>query len=262
MKEDIKIIFTDIDCTIFDHSKPPSRFDKHSIKELNKVQKKGIKVFLCTARPYHSLEQIKLLDLIKPDGLIVANGGLVIINNKIVYRTRMDVKEFEDFCDMALSFGANVEGIRPYDCFLIKEKDKAVTELFNTYPEEVPPVEDYHGQEVIGCTLFAYKDLDEKIKERIPSDYYYFRYHDYGVDVSCESHEKGKGVKVVLDYLNIPKENAMAIGDDLQDIAMFEEVKYAVAMGNAKEEVKNSSTHITKSVSRHGVKSILRKLII
>ena len=261
MKENIKIIFTDIDCTIFDHSSPPSKFDKHSIKELKRMQKKGIKVFLCTARPYHSLEQIRLLDLFQPDGMILANGGLVIIGEEIVYQTKMDVKDFEYLCDLALSFDANVEGIRPYDCFLIKEVDKAVIELFKTYPEEYPKVEDYHSQKVIGCTLFLYKDFDEEFKKKIPSDYYYFRYHDYGVDVANVIHAKGEGIRIVLDKLNISKENALAIGDDIQDISMFEEVKYAVAVDNAKDEVKNRATHITKSVTHHGVRDILRKLI-
>ncbi len=261
MKEDIKIVFTDIDCTIFDHSRPPSRFDKRSIRELNRIQKKGVKVFLCTARPYHSLEQIKLLDLIEPDGLIVANGGLVIVDGKIIYQTKILPNEFEWFCELALKYNANVEGIRPYDCFLIKEDDEAVKALFSTYPEEIPQVEDYHNQEVIGLTLFMHKDLDDELRPQLPKDYYYFRYHDYGVDVSNEMHEKGRGVREVLNYLGISKENAMAIGDDLQDIDMFKEVKFKVAMGNAKEEVKNSSTHITKTVTKHGVKSILRKLI-
>lgn len=261
MKEDIKIVFTDIDCTIFDHSRPPSRFDKRSIRELNRIQKKGVKVFLCTARPYHSLEQIKLLDLIHPDGLIVANGGLVIIDDKIIYQTKIEAKEFEWFCELALKYHANVEGIRPYDCFLIKEEDEAVHSLFKTYPEEIPPVEDYHNQEVIGLTLFLHRDYDEEFRPQLPKEYYYFRYHDYGVDVSNEPHEKGKGVREALKYLGISKDKAMAIGDDLQDIDMFKEVKFKVAMGNAREEVKNESTHITKTVTKHGVKSILRKLI-
>ena len=263
MKKDpnIQIIFIDIDCTLLDHTKKPSRFDISSIKYLKKLINKGMKVFLCTARPYHSVDQIKMLSLFTPTGMIYSNGGSVFIGEKIIYKTIMDQKEFEDLCALAIKYHVNVEGIREKDCFLISPADDRVTSLFTTYPENVPPVEDYHNQEVIGMTLFMHKDLDEEVRPQLPKDYYYFRYHDYGVDVSNEIHEKGKGVRVTLEYLGISKDNAMAIGDDLQDIDMFKEVKYAVAMGNAKEEVKNSSTHITKTVTEHGVKSILRKLI-
>ena len=257
---DIKIVFTDIDCTLFDHSKKPSRFDKVSIRYLKKLQKKGVLVFFCTARPYHSVKRIHILDLIKPDGMILANGGLILYKEEIIFEPKMDRKEFEILCELANKYHANVEGIRPYDCFLINNNTENVRELFETYPEDIPPVEDYHNQEVIGATLFATKEIDEKIKTIFPKEFYYFRYHDCGVDVASIPHVKGEGVKYVLDYLKIDKEHAVAIGDDLQDISMYKEVKYGVAMGNGKDEVKNSATHITNSVSNHGVKKILKKI--
>lgn len=261
MNSPIKIIFADIDWTLFDHSFSPSRFDKVSLRYLKKVQKKGVLVFFCTARPYHSVKRIHILDLFKPDGMILANGGLIIYKDEIIYRPLMDQKHFEDLCDLANKHEVNVEGIRPYDCFIINNNTKHVVELFETYPEDIPPIEDYHNQEVIGATLFAPKKLDEIIRPLMPKDFYYFRYHDYGVDIASIPHVKGESVKFVLAYLKISKENAAAIGDDLQDISMFSEVKYGIAMGNGKEEVKKEASHIAESVTHHGVKKILKKLM-
>ena len=259
VNKNIKIIFTDIDCTIYDHSIKPSRFDKVSISYLKKLQKKGIKIFFCTARPYHSVQRIHILDLIKPDGMILANGGLILYKNQIIYGPYMNVSEFEKLCELANEYTANVEGIRPYNCFLINNNVDSVKELFETYPEDIPPVEDYHNQRVIGATLFATKEIDGKIKEIFPKDFYYFRYHDHGVDVASIPHIKGEGIKFVLDYLKINKENAVAIGDDLQDITMYPEVKYGIAMGNGRDEVKESATHIAETVTNHGVKHILKR---
>ena len=104
----IKIIFTDIDCTIFDHSVKPSRFDYQSIKYLKKLQKKGILVFFCTARPYHSVKRIHILDLIKPDGMIVANGGLILLHDQIIYGPYMDQIEFIELCELANKYNGNV----------------------------------------------------------------------------------------------------------------------------------------------------------
>ena len=53
----------------------------------------------------------------------------------------------------------------------------------------------------------------------------------------------------------------MAIGDDIQDISMFNEVKFGIAMANGKEETIASASHVTKHISKHGVKHILNKLI-
>ena len=128
----------------------------------------------------------------------------------------------------------NLEGIREKDCFIISHNLEDMNKLFSTYAEDIPPVEDYHQQEVIGVNLFAPEKYDIEIKSYIRGAEYYFRYHPYGVDLAYIPHIKGEGVKKVLEYFHITKENAMAIGDDLQDIEMFAEVKYKVAMKNAK----------------------------
>ena len=261
MKNEIKIIFVDIDWTLLNHKYKPGRYDKSSIRALKRVQKKGIKVFICTARPYHSVEQVGFFNYFKPDGIITGNGGLIIYNNEIIYGPTMDQKEFEKLCELALSLNVNLEFIRAYDAYLIAPPNEAVYKLIETYPENIPEVMDFHNQKVISCALFAPKELDELIRPNFPKSFYYYRYHDYGVDIASYPHIKGEAVKIVLDYLKIDKEQAMAIGDDDQDISMFDYVKYGVAMGNAKENVKKSASFITKDIDHHGVRFVIKKII-
>ncbi len=256
----IKIIFSDIDWTLFDHSKHPSKFDMPSIKMLKKLQKKGVIVFLCTARPYHSVEQIKLFDLIKPDGLIAANGGIIFYKDEIIYRTKIDEKDFAKLCEVANKYKGNVQGIRPYDSFIINDNYENMSKLFKTYPEHVPPIEDYHNQDIIGAGLFITEEFDEIFKKECPFLKYYYRYHPNGVDIANEIHDKGVAVKKVLEHLGLKKEEAVAYGDDLQDITMFKEVGYSVALNNAKDEVKANANYVGKSVTKHGVKKSLKQL--
>ena len=261
MRNDIQIIFVDIDWTIFDHSNSPSKFDIPSLKALKKAQKKGIKVFISTARPYHSVSQINFFDYFQPDGMILANGGLILYKDEVLYCSDIKVKDFEHIAKVALKHNINMEGIRKYDCFLIKEVDDRVLSLFATYPEDIPLVEDYHNQETLGICLYAPSEYDEIIQKELPKDFLYFRFHDYGVDIAPLPHDKGEAVKVVLDKLSISKDNAMAIGDDIVDISMFKQVKFGVAMANGKQETIDAATHVAKHVSKHGVKRILNKLI-
>ena len=260
MNKDYKIIFVDIDWTIFDHSIRPSQFDMDSINYLSRLQKEGVKVFICTARPYHSVEQIKLLDIFKPDGMILANGGQVVIDDESIYVDGMKEEEFEKICEIALSMNLNLEGVREKDAFLIAPICKEVEYVFETYPEIVPPVLDYHHQKVLSCTIFAYKDLDEQIINKLPKDLLNFRYHDYALEITTSAHIKGEGIKRVLDLLKIKKEEAIAIGDDIVDISMFENVGVGIAMGNGKDEVKESAHIITETVTKKGVYHALRKL--
>ena len=258
----IKIIFVDIDWTILDHSSFPSVYDYESLDALKEAQKQGIKVFINTARPYHSVMQIKFFDYFQPDGMILSNGGLVIYNDEVLYASYIKIKDFESICDLAKQNNLCLEGIRLYDCFIIKEIDDAGKALFATYPEDVPPVEDYHNQKTIGICLFAPEKYDELFKNNLPDDFFYFRYHDFGVDIAPNPHDKGEAIDIVLDKLKISKENAMAIGDDIVDISMFNHVRYGVAMGNGKQEVIDNATHVAKHIQEHGVKEMLKDLVL
>ena len=260
MQNKVKIIFVDIDWTILDHSKIPAEFDLKSIKALQNCQKNGIKVFLCSARPYHSIDQVKILDLITPNGIICSNGGLIIYDSKIIYRTYIPQEEFNKLCELANKYGANVEGIRPYDCFIINENYDDIKAVHATYPEEMPKIEDYHNQDILGIGLFCKENLDEMFIEALPNLKYYFRFHPNGVDIANEIHDKGESVKFVLDYLKINKSQSASFGDDLQDMSMFEQTQYSFAMGNAKDEVKKAAKYITKHVSESGVAHALNKL--
>ena len=262
MKKDIKIIFVDIDWTIFNHSSFPSFYDFESIDALKKAQKQGVKVFINTARPYHSVEQIRLLDLFVPDGMILCNGGVILYQDKVLYSSDIEVKDFEKICDLAVKNGLNLEGVRLYDCFMIAEENEAVKALFDTYPEDMPNVEDYHNQKTVGICLFASKEYDEQFMKIIPQNFVYFRYHDYGVDIAPGPHDKGEAIKIVLDKLNISKNQAMAIGDDIVDISMFKQVKYGIAMGNGHEEVLKSADHITSHINEHGVKQVIEEFVL
>ena len=262
MKKDIKIIFVDIDWTIFNHSSFPSFYDFESIDALRKAQKQGVKIFINTARPYHSVEQIRLLDLFVPDGMILCNGGVILYEDKVLYSSNIPVKDFEKICDLAKENDLNLEGVRLYDCFMIAKENEAVRALFDTYPEDMPKVMDYHGQKTVGICLFAPKEFDDLFIANLPKDYVYFRYHDYGVDIAPAPHDKGEAIKIVLDKLNISKDYAMAIGDDTVDISMFKQVKYGVAMGNGNEEVLKNADHITSHINEHGVKQVIEEFVL
>ena len=156
-----KIIFVDIDWTILDHSHEQHVFDYESIEALKRAQKKGIKVFICTARPFHTVKLTGLLDLIEPDGLILSNGGLIVIDNKVIYEKRISNEIFEKICEVALKHDLTVEAMEPFKSFLIAPATIQVNNVFELYHDEIPPVEDYHNRNVISAILFATSGMDD-----------------------------------------------------------------------------------------------------
>ena len=63
-------------------------------------------------------------------------------------------------------------------------------------------------------------------------------------------------------YLNVSKDEVIAVGDAGNYLAMIEYAGLGVAMWNATDEVKESSIFITKSNKEDGVAYVIEKFIL
>ncbi|HLS08780.1 HAD family hydrolase, partial [Lentibacillus sp.] len=68
-------------------------------------------------------------------------------------------------------------------------------------------------------------------------------------------------LKFIADYFNVPLADTFAIGDNLNDISMFEIAGRGIAMENAEQEVKERAAFITKDHNDSGVAYALRNYI-
>lgn len=80
-------------------------------------------------------------------------------------------------------------------------------------------------------------------------------------DIANIDSNKGNAVKKLLEILKIKKEETIAIGDDVNDLSMFEQVGYKVAVSNAVDIVKEKTDEITLSNDEDGVAVFLNKLL-
>lgn len=258
MNEKIKIIFFDIDWTLYDHKN--QCFNMPSIELINSLQKRGIKIFLCTARPYHSALHLGTFELLKPDGYIVSNGGAVVVeNNKVIKSSFFKKEDMDKIYQLTVDRNLAIECVDVFDRYLLTEKTKEIDILFSSFKEIIPPFRKYDGFPALAALLFAGEEHDEYFINNLPKNIVYKRFADYGVDIVPEEREKGNAIKCVLDYYNIPKECSMAFGDDFQDISMFNNVGISICLGNGKEEVKKHATFVTEEIWNDGVKLALEK---
>ena len=80
-------------------------------------------------------------------------------------------------------------------------------------------------------------------------------------DVADINTSKGNGVKMVCKALNIDLKDTISIGDDYNDVSMFEVTGFSVAMGNANEEVKKKAKYVTLTNNEEGVAFVLENLL-
>jgi len=87
------------------------------------------------------------------------------------------------------------------------------------------------------------------------------RLGDIYCDVSDDDTNKGNAIREFCKILNIDLKDTAAIGDDCNDISMFDVVGHSVAMGNSSDEVKQYANEVTESNENDGVAVFLEKLI-
>lgn len=64
---------------------------------------------------------------------------------------------------------------------------------------------------------------------------------------------KAAAIADVLNHLNIPRESSLAIGDGLNDLEMLEYCQVGIAMGNAREPLKEIADDITDRIEEDGL---------
>ena len=74
---------------------------------------------------------------------------------------------------------------------------------------------------------------------------------------------KAEGLKALCRLLDIPPEQAMALGDSGNDESILRLAGLGVAMGNAPEHIKALADYVSKADCDHdGVAEIFRKLVL
>lgn len=79
--------------------------------------------------------------------------------------------------------------------------------------------------------------------------------------VIISNSSKGKSLKVLAEYLDIPIKNTIAIGNDNNDISMIDIAGFGVAVENSTDQLKKHAGYITKSNDEDGVAFFLETLI-
>lgn len=74
--------------------------------------------------------------------------------------------------------------------------------------------------------------------------------------------DKGTALALVLDRLAVKKEQALAVGDNPCDVAMFPYARVRVAMANAIDEVKQRASAVAPSNDNEGVAWALETFVL
>ncbi len=259
--KNIKAAFFDFDWTLFDHR--IRQFTPSSISALNRLHQNGVLLFLDSARNQHSLKGLGTYNLIPFDGAGLNNGGAAITKDgKTLYQDVLNQETLSSLIGLCEKRGLSYLLVNTKKTYRVLNSPddpyyKAHYSVFYEYPPvDVPKNENIEG--VICFQVFCPESYDREFQKL--GDFHFNRFAPSTFEITASSFQKGKAVDAFLKEYGIKKEEAIAFGDDLNDIDMFRHVGTSVCLGNGKEEAKLAATLITDDMKDGGIKNALIKL--
>ena len=249
--EDIRIIFTDIDGTLFSHK--TNHVPESALNAIKELQKKGLKIFLCSGRNYYLIRKTGILDIIKPDGIVMMNGAAVQIGEKIIYKYPIP----EEVVNAMIKFSYRLK----FGLTLIEESeghinmiDDRVIDAHAKYGTRFPQPRKFpipYDRTVYQMIAFC-DSFDESLFLPHLKSCKAARWDDYAVDIMPKDSDKAKGIMATLEYYGLDVKNAMSIGDGNNDLEMLLFTGVGVAMGNGNSDVKSVADYVTDDIDNDG----------
>ncbi|MCA1061006.1 Cof-type HAD-IIB family hydrolase [Rossellomorea aquimaris] len=283
----ITFIATDMDGTLLNENQEISEANKQAILE---AQQQGIEVVVATGRSYEEARFV-IEDAGISCDIVCANGAEV--RNKqgeIVYQAGIESTRAKEISDVLNETGIYFEiytdrgtYTENYDMGVELIVDIFTTANPNVSEEQVRQaarerfekghiklVDDYgvlfedESQLVYKFLVFSFdeKQLAEA-NSRLNklSDIAISSSGKENIEVNSIEAQKGVALEKLLNDKGLSAENAMAMGDNLNDLSMMKVVGRPVAMGNALDQVKEFCPFITATNKEDGVAKAIQEVI-
>jgi hypothetical protein len=88
------------------------------------------------------------------------------------------------------------------------------------------------------------------------------RSQPYYLDITHPQANKGAAVRNMAALMDVPMAEVAVIGDNYNDLAMFAQSDFAIAMGNAPDDVKKKARFVTGSNDADGLAEAIHKYIL
>lgn len=264
-----KLVFLDIDGTLLYEGHPIS---EKTAKALSQAKDNGHFLCICTGRAYSETPD----EMKKFDGVISAAGACVMWKEEVLlaeYFSEEETKLVTDLLDEAgavyimegfenlymkkeirESFFRRMEGFEERERFLLGFFLKT---LPCTFTEEM--------KKVHKCSFFYAEKDNEWLKEKLKqlgmtvTTFSQAETRGNSGEITKSAFTKGTALRYLSEYLGIPTEDTIAIGDSENDLEMLRAAGVGIAMGNSSDFVKQAADDATKPVSEDGVYHAFRK---
>lgn len=255
-----KIVFFDIDGTIYLYGKTVPEDTKEAIR---KLRQNGHLAVICTGRTKSMI--FPEIYNVGFDGIIAGAGTYVEFGGKVLHEFNLPKDIIKEIIEVMRTTGimAIPEGIDKI-YFDRENMPEAYIPVYNLYLNNVGSnVADLRtSDEVIVSKIsgIVLKDGDEStLYEKYGSKFNIVEHRKKYLEMIPEGYSKAIGIERMIKELGIPLEHTYAFGDSMNDYEMLKYVKYGVAMGNADEKFKAEMSYVTEEYDKGGIYNALKR---
>lgn len=270
INDKMPIIFSDVDGTLYDHSKIPNQ---QTIEDIKFAKENNAHFNICTGNPY--FERMRwLTKLIDVDYLISSSGAHIIDikNDKTIYSKSIQKLIFNKILTIAKSEGIQLCFWDENNYFLLNNdslwNDEILEYHFTNEATKKMFPQIYNNEDI--CPLKveiyskAYND-EKKVKKELNNLFNLFKDIDgiditltsINIEIQAKNVNKGEAIlwllKNVYNNININQNDIMVIGDSNNDYSMIILSNYSYAMANASNLILTSASYFTSSVEQNGL---------
>ncbi len=268
----MKILFSDLDNTLLTEDKRISDKDLSSIR---RMMKEGHRFVIATGRPLNSvLELAEKYDLIAP-GFFVScfNGSLIYdcYHKKTIQQTTVPFEYAKYIFAQAAAEGLHVHTYSETNIIAHHQTDELDYYLARIH---MPPIIDpdfvrHLNHEPWKLIVMSFESRQRLIQ--FQKDHAAWQEgkltHTYSCDFMLEysalNSSKGSSVIAMCDYFGIPIEDAIAVGDEENDLSMIEAAGLGVAMINASDEIKSHADYVTEhDYNNNAISELIEKFVL
>lgn len=264
---DWKIVFSDIDGTVLN--------SKHellasTIEAVQKLALKNIPFVLVSARMPKAMKLI--LDEMNVKMPMISYGGALVLDeqNQILHDDKINKLDTKAIIDEIELLWADDVVINYYsdDNWFVKDKDNKAVKREENITNVKASQADF--KELINKDILPNKILcmtkanisskiEAVLQEKFPQ-LNIVRSSDILIEIMNKDVSKANGIEVLLHHLNMTPAQAIAFGDNYNDLTMLNFVGRGVVMQNAPEEIRKEAKYITKSNNEDGIYEYLKQI--
>lgn len=252
-----KVIFFDIDDTLSRNG----IIAAHNQETLEALAKTDIKLVISTGRSKAILpaDILALLEADVLDAIICMNGQYSFDNKGLISHYPLSAEQ----ADKIVQLCQTSQLIHKFDSathIAWSDENERLRDFNAKTPNSIVDPLYYQSNPVYQCSVFFNNQFDKMQDiDFAQDDLKLVHWHHLGADILPANASKARGIKDVCRYYGVEASECMAFGDGMNDLEMFDLVGYAVAMGDAKQELIARADFVTGTIEERGIQSVLEQ---